>query len=283
MIFIAACNHKKPPHFTCIKQTYGHTPEKPFVIIIPSYNNQEWYSHNLNSIYQQKYTNFRVIYIDDCSTDNTAAYVEKYAQKNKLKNFIFIKNERRLGSLANIWHAINQCAPHEIVITLDGDDWLAHDQALATINHYYHNPHTWITYGQFQNWPTGTRGWCKKVPADVITNNTFREFGFWFAQLRTFYAWLAKKIKQEDLYDPVTHDFFRVAGDVALMFPLMELAGAHGVFIEQILYIRNVQTPINDFKINLDMQLKTTEYIRKLKKYTPYPLAKNNTPVTLKS
>ena len=296
IIFLASCTHKNPPCFKKkLTQQHISTTQKPFVIIIPSYNNQDWYKYNLASVFRQKYKNFRVIYIDDCSTDNTAKLVSRYVRKNKfgmevkmevemgVKNFVFIKNKKRCGALANIWHAISKCDNHEIIVTLDGDDWFAHDQVLETLNTYYQNPDTWLTYGQFQNWPTGTPGWCKVAPQDIIKKNNFREFGFWFAQLRTFYTWLAKKINPEDLYDPVTHDFFRVAGDVALMFPLMELAGAHGVFIEQILYIRNVQTPINDFKINLDMQLKTTEYIRKLKKYTPYPLAKNNAPVTLKS
>ena len=44
---------------------------KPFVVIVPSYNNSEWVERNLRSIFEQKYDNFRVIYIDDASTDGT--------------------------------------------------------------------------------------------------------------------------------------------------------------------------------------------------------------------
>lgn len=283
LFFLVSCTRKQPPKFQQVTCAYSNSTQKPFVIIIPSYNNQDWYKYNLVSAFRQKYKNFRVIYIDDCSTDNTAKLVTCYIQKNKLKKIILIKNKTRCGALANIWHAIQLCKNNEIIVTLDGDDWFAHDQVLETLNTYYQNPDTWLTYGQFQNWPTGTHGWCKAAPQDIIKKNNFREFGFWFAQLRTFYAWLAKKVNIRDLKNPITHDFFHVAGDAALMFPLVEMAGVHSTFIDQILYIRNVQTPINDFKINLDQQLKTTEYIRKLKKYTPLPLAKNNAPVTLKS
>ena len=42
-----------------------------FVIITPSYNNEEWVEPNLASMLNQTYTNWRTIYINDCSTDNT--------------------------------------------------------------------------------------------------------------------------------------------------------------------------------------------------------------------
>src|SRR5437868_3721405 len=57
-------------------------PEKNMVIIIPSYNNCKWYERNLQSALSQNYTNFRVIYTDDCSTDGTGGLVEQYLLEN---------------------------------------------------------------------------------------------------------------------------------------------------------------------------------------------------------
>jgi teichuronic acid biosynthesis glycosyltransferase TuaG len=51
-----------------------------FVFIIPSYNNQDWYKYNIKSINKQSYNNWRAIYIDDNSTDNTLELVKKYNQ-----------------------------------------------------------------------------------------------------------------------------------------------------------------------------------------------------------
>lgn len=42
-----------------------------FVFIIASYNNSKWYLNNLNSIKKQTYKKWRIIYVDDCSTDDT--------------------------------------------------------------------------------------------------------------------------------------------------------------------------------------------------------------------
>jgi hypothetical protein len=50
--------------------------EKPIVVITASYNNKQWCRLNVNSIVNQKYTNWRLIYIDDCSTDTTPDIVD---------------------------------------------------------------------------------------------------------------------------------------------------------------------------------------------------------------
>ena len=265
LLTCSSCSHK-PPEFKRIK-TKVKKVEKPFVIIVPSYNNQDWYHHNLKSILLQKYTNYRVLYFDDNSTDQTGNLVEKFIKQKKIKQITFIKNNKRCGALANLWQGIQLAEDNEIIINLDGDDWFAHDQVLNELNTIYQSSEVWLTYGQFQNWPTKKMGWCKEIPEKIIQHNQFRQYGFWFAQPRTYYAWLAKKIKKENLIDQKTKNFYMVAGDVALMFPLVEMAGTHIKFIPNILCYRNVKTPLNDFKCNLKEQLKTTQKISSLKPY----------------
>lgn len=269
-IIIALCTSCKhqPPWFKSQKAD-KHLSEKSFVIIVPSYNNRDWYQYNLKSIFLQKYKNYRVIYIDDNSTDQTGYYVQAFIKKYKVKNITFTQNKKRYGSLANIWHGIQLAHDNEIIINLDGDDWFAHDQVLTYLNKLYQSPKIWLTYGQFQNWPTKKPGWCKDIPEEVITQNNFRSYGFLFAQPRTYYAWLVKKINEKDLIDKQTKNFYMVAGDVALMFPLVEMAGTHIKFISQILCYRNVKTPLNDFKLHLEEQLKITQIIMNKPPYQP--------------
>jgi glycosyltransferase involved in cell wall biosynthesis len=48
----------------------------------------ERYKRNLDSILQQEYTNYKVYYVIDLSTDKTAKLVEKYIKDRKIEDKI---------------------------------------------------------------------------------------------------------------------------------------------------------------------------------------------------
>ncbi len=50
-------------------------------VIIPMYNTEKYIGECLDSILAQTFTDFEVIVVDDCSTDNSAAIVESYIPK----------------------------------------------------------------------------------------------------------------------------------------------------------------------------------------------------------
>lgn len=242
--------------------------EKEIVVVIPSYNNKDWFKKNLDSVFQQSHDNFRVIYIDDASPDGTGDLVKKYIKEKKQKNRVtLIQNKKRLGALANTFQAAWLCQPHEIIAILDGDDWFYNENVLQKLNSLYSNPQVWVTYGQFVYYPCGTPGWAAQVPQDVIQNNGFREYPWVTTALRTFYAGLFQKIKKEDLL--YNGDFFQMAGDLAYMWPIVEMAGIHSRFIPDVLYVYNVVTPINDIKLDPTTQQNLGFVIRERQKYLP--------------
>jgi len=240
--------------------------EKKIIIIIPSYNNKDWYIRNLDSIFSQKYTNFEIVYIDDNSADGTALYVENYIQSKKSSVPIkLIKNTHRLGALANLYAAIHACDDSSIIAFVDGDDWLASDVVLSRINKAYQDPDIWLTYGQFKRYPSDEKGYCEYYPSEVIENGTFRDYYFVAGHLRTCYAWLLKKIKREDL----TRDgiFFPMTYDQALSYPVLEMAGNHICFIPEVLYIYNRANALNDDKVNNTLQWECECICRTLPRY----------------
>ena len=106
---------------------------KPMVIVIPSYNNRQWYRQNLASVCAQAYDNFRAIYVDDGSSDQTGALVARFIEDHAVGHRIqLIRNTVRVGALENLYRSIHACDDQEIVILLDGDDWLAHPRVLQT-------------------------------------------------------------------------------------------------------------------------------------------------------
>ncbi len=250
------------------------TLEKPMVIIIPSYNNKDWYKRNLNSLFSQKYQNYRVIYINDCSTDGTGELVEQYIKKKgKEDRVTLIHNTTRKRQLANHYKAAHMCNDDEIIVHLDGDDWLAHEQVLSYINKVYDNPNIWLTYGQRMNWPTNIRGSSHAFPLSTIKNNEFREYKWCVGHLRTFYAWLFKLIKLEDFMCEKVQgyegEFFPAGADNALLYPMLEMAHNRFTFIPDILYIRNIANTINVFKTHKDIQSNSRKDILQRKKYLP--------------
>lgn len=68
---------------------------KQLCVIVTSYNNGEnkLFENNLKSIFRQSYSNYKVIYVDDASTDNTFNIVKNFVHENGFDSkFIFEKN-----------------------------------------------------------------------------------------------------------------------------------------------------------------------------------------------
>lgn len=240
--------------------------EKIIVVIIPSYNNSRWYKQNIDSVIHQNYSNYHIIYIDDCSTDNTYQLVKEYvAQQHCEHKVTLISNAERHGALANLYIAIHACPDDYIMVTIDGDDWLTNNNVLSRVNQAYADPDVWLTYGQFFFYPENRMGECKAIPEHVIKKNVYREYDWCTSHLRTFYAGLFKKIKLEDL----THKgaFFDVTWDRAFMYPMLEMAAGRFAFIPEVLYAYNCDNPSNDFKVKLLEQFTACNLIRGMQKY----------------
>ena len=240
---------------------------KRIAVVIPSYNNRQWYKHNLFSLCTQDYDNYRAIYIDDCSSDKTGELVEKFITDNNLGDRIrLIRNPVRVGAMQNLYNAIHSCDDHEIIVVLDGDDWFAHNGVLKKIVKMYSDPNCWMTYGQYISSSDNMPGYSKEIPSHIIETNNFREYEWCASHLRSFYAWLFKMIKKEDLIDPCG-TFYSMAWDQAMMFPMLEMSGYRAKFISDVLYIYNAANPINDSKVDRQLQYNLETIIRTRKKY----------------
>ena len=242
------------------------TDQKRFAIVVPSYKNAKYYFRNLASALTQNYENYHVLYTDDQSPDNTGNLVEDYLKKYDKKGRVkLVKNEQRIGALANLYNMIHSCDDDEIVITLDGDDWLAHPNVLNSLNKVYQDPNTWLTYGQYRSFPDNRIGCSRDVPANVKQQGSYRSYRWCSSHLRSFYSWLFKKIKKEDLMKD--GKFYPMTWDLAMMFPMMEMAGMNHRFVSEVLYMYNYETPLNDAKVNLQLQQGLEREIRAKKPY----------------
>jgi len=242
--------------------------ERPFCIVIPSYNNQEWIEQNLDSVFDQKYQNYRVIYIADAPTDETEVLVRDYVKmRNQEHRFTLISNVERQGVLACMCQAIFLCDKEEIIVDLDGNDWLAHDEVLLELNKIYADPDVWMTYGQFLRYPGFLVGFASEVPEEVIEENKFRSFGGAVTHLKTFYAGLFQEIEKKDFL--FEGKFIQKAADLAYTIPILEMAGDHIRFVSDVLYIYNHSYPVHDHKVSNQLEEKMDRFIRSKESYFP--------------
>lgn len=238
-----------------------------FVIVIPSYKNSLWCERNIQSVIDQNYEHYRAIFVDDNSPDDTFTKVSNIVNySNKKSKFTLIKNTTRKGALCNLYNMIHSCDDDEIIITLDGDDWLSNSEVLNRLNEVYSNNDVWLTYGQYKNHPDGGTGVAKQIPEKIISSGTFRKHEWCSSHLRTFYAWLFKNIDKNDLM--YRGDFFTMTWDMVMMFPMLEMAGHRSKYLSDILYIYNLENPINDHKVDVTLQRNLDRHVRNMPCYS---------------
>ncbi len=219
----------------------------------------------------QNYTNYRIIYINDCSSDETKSKVENFSELFYKKNIKFhlINNIKKIGSLASKYNYINEFInDDEIVVVLDGDDSLIGNYVFNYLNYIYSKHNIWVTYGSYLN-TSGKISFQKKYPKNVISSNNFRQY-FHPSHLRTYYAFLFKKINKMYFTDNAGA-FFKTGEDKATMYPLLELAGNRHKFINFFLYLYNDTNPIGLYSnegINHLKEFNSTQ-IKKMKSIRP--------------
>lgn len=240
-----------------------------FVVVIPSFNNEQYCLNCLHSLATQTYPYWQAIYINDCSTDRTGALVEAYVHKYNLGNKIkVVHNKKNVGAMANFYTWIHKIDPTHVVVHLDGDDKLAHTKVLETLAHTYADNSVWMTYGSYRPEPDDFVRVCAPFPDWVLQKNAFRDYNWVSSHLRSYYAKLFHNIKKKHFM--YKGKFVPMACDLAIMFPILEQSSNNHIrYIPDELYIYNYQTPINDVKKNLSLILEVDKQIRKMQRYKP--------------
>lgn len=105
-------------------------------IIMPAYNAAETISESIDSVLQQSYSNWELLIINDCSSDNTVDIVKKYIKKDHRINLI---NKSKNEGVAFARNSGLDIAKGDYIAFLDSDDkWLPHklEIQLDMINKY---------------------------------------------------------------------------------------------------------------------------------------------------
>lgn len=89
--------------------------------IIPNYNHAPYLNKRIDSVLNQTYTDFELIILDDCSTDNSREVIEEYRNNNKVSHIVY--NTENSGSTFKQWDKGIQLAKGEYIWIAESDDW----------------------------------------------------------------------------------------------------------------------------------------------------------------
>jgi glycosyltransferase involved in cell wall biosynthesis len=179
-------------------------------------------------------------------------------------------NAERRYAMSNLVHAIGRsgAGPDDIVVILDGDDWLANDRALERIITEYQRHDCWMTYGSWITNDPSRKGFSAgRWPAYPEGTTRFREVTWLGTALRSWKKWLWDLVDDRHLRDE-DGNYILVTEDQATMLPMLEMSGTDRArHIPDVLMIYNRLTPHACGKVHLDLMRRTATYVRSLPAY----------------
>jgi glycosyltransferase involved in cell wall biosynthesis len=205
------------------------------------WNAEKYIKNCIRTLKSQKDTEFEVYLIDDISTDNTVEVIKKLIEGDD--RFKLTVNTEKKFKLRNLVELISTFDDEDIVIEIDGDDFLLNSDVVGDIRKVYLDKKVWLTNGSFM-YSDGNPGFSSECNPDTVRKDAFR-----FSHLRTWKTFLWKSIPEDYLKDD-DGTYFKSAADVAYTFSLLELAGRENYrFLPNLYYVYNASSPYNDHKV----------------------------------
>ena len=192
-----------------------------FVFLIPAYNCEKEIKQTLMSVFSQSYDDWRIILIDDVSTDNTTKVAKELVERfGYSKRTSFVRREEKYGEVRNTIVEVKFLADREVVVRLDAGDWLTDNDTLWYLNQVYkeHNPAVCWTD---QRWSYTTFSISNKL--NLQPNQSVYEHPWVSSHLKTFRASALKKVNPKNFYDS-DGKWIMIACDQAVFLPMMHLA-----------------------------------------------------------
>lgn len=112
-------------------------------IIIPVYNVENYIDKCIQSLFEQTYSNFEIILIDDGSTDKSPILCDEYAKKdNRVK--VFHKENGGVSSARNLGL---EKSTGDYIAFVDPDDWVEKDMIFFIMEDFKQNNVDAVFYG----------------------------------------------------------------------------------------------------------------------------------------
>ena len=239
------------------KEFYSTGSQRKIVVVSPMWNAESYIQKCILSVAQQDYSNYQHIIVDDCSEDSSVDVAKKTIQslhESIRDNFVLIQNKEKQYAIGNQLHAVeNYVSEDDIVILLDGDDWLVNN---PTIFHYYNDLYAQgyeFTYGSMWSIADNIPLIAQEYPTEIKKNKSYRSHLFnWkipYTHLRTCLGKHFQDLDQNKF--KVNSYWMRSGADNPLFYELIEKIDSEKIYCnKEIVCNYNDSSPYNDYKIN---------------------------------
>ena len=188
-----------------------------FFIIVTGYNCEAFVKKCYESLFEQTYSNWHTVFINDASTDNTQDIIEGLKCKH-------ITNKTNIGASYGRNFAIkNFAAENDIILFLGMDDHLL-PNALERINKEYKNGKL-MTYGNWINqFGTGLpESFDLDFDDETHANRNYRNVTYRSTAPNTFRKFLYNCITEDEL--KYENEWLKVCTEGPVMFAMLEQCG----------------------------------------------------------
>lgn len=239
-----------------------------FRIVIVGWNVGNYIEKCVKSVINQNYKDWTACVVLDPSDDNS--YEAAYRASSGYPQIRVCMNSSRMFATANIIRSIKEqfCKDDDVIVTIDGDDWLAGPDTLSIVKGYYdQQPELLVTHGSWVSYPDPSANTNNAPYSAEDWAKGIRKVDWRASHLRTFKYKVWKHVKDEDLKGP-DGLYARVAWDLAIMYPMLELSGQKRVkYVNERIYVYNQESPYNDGKVRLMDQMQFANYFAAKKSY----------------
>lgn len=222
-----------------------------FVFIVPFRNCAPFLARCAESLILQDHRDWLAYFRDDASTDGGLSVLPSDPR------IVPQRREVRGGALLNVHEAImsNGLSSDDVVCLLDGDDYLVGAGALGIVSGLYERTGCLLSYGQYEL-DSGAVGHCMAYRPDDFDD--LRSRGFVASHLKTFrYSVYLEAMRQDPSCGRYVYkegEFFDMAWDIALITPLLEVAGFDRVAFNPEVIYHYTQHPGNEHQVNAARQ-----------------------------
>lgn len=220
----------------------------------------------LHSLCGQSYENWKLILIDDVSSDEHWARASKtlddFDRLDGRERIDFYRNSEKKWEVANVLRGISMCEDNDIICRIDADDWLTELDALAMIDTFYKKTGCDIL------WTAHRWGFSDKNISGAMSDTADPYKHPWVSShLKTFRKRLLNGVNDVN-YRGEDGNYIRRAGDQAIYLPAL-YNSTKRVFLPRVMYhytINDVpetyQTPDARFQRDEAVFLRERGYVK---------------------